>query len=181
MASRGPALLRAAFRDPDHDPGRIAWSSPWAPWPSSLSHDALWKAFAASGLAGIGVGFTFAAMPGFIIRAVPAGRDGRRDRFLPGAGRVGLSVARLAAAVLTGFTHAGHAYPTAAGFRTALVAASGLCVLTAVVSYVLPGPASPTGPGPTAMGQLLEEEGELGATGLMLSGEELEYDPGPGS
>ena len=148
-----------------------------------LSHDSLWEAFVASGLAGIGVGFTFAAMPGFIVRAVPPEETGSATGFYQVLRSVGLSVgSALAAAVLTGFTPSGRAYPTAAGFRTALVAASVLCVVTAVVSYLLPGPAA-TGPGsgPVGRSQVLEEEGELGGTGLMLTGEELEYGPGGGS
>jgi len=37
----------------------------------ALEHRALWEAFVAVGFAGIGTGFTFAAMPGFIVRAIP--------------------------------------------------------------------------------------------------------------
>ena len=36
-----------------------------------LEHRALWEAFVASAVAGLAIGFTYGAMPGFIVRAVP--------------------------------------------------------------------------------------------------------------
>jgi MFS family permease len=141
----------------------------------ALGNGELWAAFVASGLAGIGIGFTFAAMPGFIVRSVPPHETGSATGFYQVLRSIGLSVgSALAAAILTGFTRAGHAYPTIGGFRTALGAASGLCLVTAVVSYVLPGRSVP-GPASGRPGsqELAEEEGELGATGLMLTGEEM--------
>ena len=58
---------------PDHDPaggpGLLGWAIFFA-----LSHSSVWEAFVAVGVAGLGIGFTFAAMPGFIVRAVPQHR-----------------------------------------------------------------------------------------------------------
>jgi hypothetical protein len=45
----------------------------------------------------------------------------------------------LAAAVLAAFTRHGERSPAVGGFEMALLIASGLCALTAVLGYVLPG------------------------------------------
>ncbi len=106
----------------------------------ALEHRALWEAFVSVGFAGFGVGFTFAAMPGFIVRAVPPGETGSATGFYQVLRSIGLSLgSALAAAVLTAYTLEGHTFPTAEGFRVALLVASGLCVATAVISYLLPG------------------------------------------
>jgi MFS family permease len=106
----------------------------------ALERHALWEAFAAVGFAGLGVGFTFAAMPGLIVRSVPAAETGSAMGFYQVLRSVGLSVgSALSAAVLTIFTHHGDTYPVEEGFRVALLISSGLCLLTALVSFVLPG------------------------------------------
>jgi MFS family permease len=153
----------------------------------ALEHRALWEAFVAVGFAGFGVGFTFAAMPGFIVRAVPPGETGSATGFYQVLRSIGLSLgSALAAAVLTAYTLQGHTFPTAEGFRVALIAASGLCLATAVISYLLPGRA---GDRPTMLTEqerraadlLMEEEAELAGTGTMLAEghpmEEQEHTP----
>jgi MFS family permease len=103
-------------------------------------HRALWEAFVAVGSAGLGYGFSFAAMPGFIVRAVPPGDTGSAMGFYQVLRSIGLSAgSALAAAVLSAYTHKGRIYPAVGGFRTTLLTASGLCLLAAVLSYVLPG------------------------------------------
>jgi MFS family permease len=145
----------------------------------ALEHGALWEAFAASGFAGLGVGLTFAAMPGFIVRAVPRSETGSATGFYQVLRNIGLSVgSALGAAILTSYTHPGHTFPTVGGFRTALLVASGLCLATAVISYVLPGPAAnrttaPEDAGRQAEEQIMEEENELAGAGLMLAEEQL--------
>ena len=145
----------------------------------ALQHGALWQAFAASGFAGLGVGLTFAAMPGFIVRAVPRRETGSATGFYQVLRNVGLSVgSALGAAILSSFTHPGHTFPTVGGFQTALLVASGLCVTTAVISYVLPGapaagPAIETGDDRRGEDLVLAEETELAGAGLMLAEEQL--------
>ena len=145
----------------------------------AVEHGALWEAFAASGFAGLGVGLTFAAMPGFIVRAVPRSETGSATGFYQVLRNIGLSVgSALGAAILLSFTHPGHTFPTVGGFHTALLVASGLCLATAVISYVLPGPAAnqrPVEPDATRghEDRVLEEETELAGAGLMLAGEQL--------
>jgi MFS family permease len=139
----------------------------------ALCHTQLWEAFAAAGLAGLGIGFTFAAMPGFIVRAVPPDETGSAMGFYQVLRSIGLSVgSALAAAVLTAYTHAGATFPTAGGFHTTLLLACGLCLLTAVLTYILPGTATPTALSHGAE-RLLEEEAEIGGAGLLLTGGEV--------
>lgn len=106
----------------------------------ALEHRAFWEAFVVSAIAGLGMGFTFAAMPGLIVRAVPAGETGSAMGFYQVWRGVGLSVgSALAAAILTADTPAGQVVPHIAGFRDTLFIASGLGLVSAVLGYLLPG------------------------------------------
>jgi predicted MFS family arabinose efflux permease len=147
----------------------------------ALEHGALWEAFAASGLAGLGVGLTFAAMPGFIVRAVPHRETGSATGFYQVLRNIGLSTgSALGAAILIAFTHPGHTFPTVGGFHTALLVASGLCLLTAGISYVLPGAEADRGVSAVESDAtrqredlIMGEEAELAGAGLMLAEERL--------
>jgi MFS family permease len=104
---------------------------------------ALWEAFAAVGFAGVGVGFTFAAMPGLIVRAVPAHETGSALGFYQVLRSTGLSVgSALSAATLAAYTMHGHTYPVEEGFKVALLISSGLCIVTAGLSFWIPGRAA---------------------------------------
>jgi MFS family permease len=141
-----------------------------------FEHRALWEAFVAAGLAGIGIGFTFAAMPGFVVRAVPAAETGSAIGLYQVLRSIGLSLgSALAAAVLVTFTAPGHTYPSYEGFRVTLIVATALCALTAVVSYVLPGRVS--GPVSKETVERMEEEAEVEAVGLMLAEDPLGTEP----
>jgi predicted MFS family arabinose efflux permease len=147
-----------------------------------LEHSSLWEAFAAVGFAGIGVGFTFAAMPGFIVRAVPRHETGSATGFYQVLRSIGLSVgSALAAAILTAYTSHGRTFPTAEGFRVALFCASGLCVVTALLSYVLPGRGAGQGaPRSDHEGDevdlMMEEEAGLAGAALLLGEEHRHFD-----
>jgi MFS family permease len=106
----------------------------------ALAHSALWEAFVTMGIAGLGVGFSNGAMPGFIVRAVPRSETGSATGFYQVVRSIGLTVgSALSAAVLRAHTRRGHTLPNLEGFRLALIIAAGLCLATAVVSYTLPG------------------------------------------
>jgi len=150
----------------------------------ALSHGSLWEAFACMGIVGLGIGFTFAAMPGFIVRAVPGSETGSATGFYQVLRNIGLSVgSAFGAAVLLAYTPHGAALPDLDGFRVALVISAGLGLLTAVLAFVLPGagPAPDRAAGPD--GELdplevrMEEEALLDATGAMLV-DELDLDGG---
>jgi predicted MFS family arabinose efflux permease len=137
----------------------------------SHEHHALWEAFVIMGIAGLGGGLTFAAMPGYIVRATPAADTGAALGFYQLLRSVGLSIGSAAAgAMLAHFTTAGAALPVQAGFLTALNIAAGLLVFTAVLSYLLLGD-TPTGTSSSATIEMMEESAELGASGLGLLGE----------
>ena len=142
----------------------------------ALEHRALWEAFVAAGIAGIGIGFTFAAMPGFIIQAVPASETGSAMGLYQVLRSIGLSLgSALAAAVLISYTRSGATYPTYEGFRVTLIIATALCATTAVVSFFLPGKGAE--PSTTLSGELkdlMQEEAEVEGAGLMLANDHLQ-------
>jgi MFS family permease len=138
----------------------------------AVEHRALWEAFVAAGIAGIGIGFTFAAMPGFIVRAVPASETGSAMGFYQVLRSIGLSLgSALAAAVLITYTSPGHTYPSYNGFRVTLIIATALCVLTAVLSYLLPGSSASGAVSafPQMIGETMEDEVRVEGAGLMLA------------
>ncbi len=142
----------------------------------TIWHSAMWQAYISVGLVGIGLGFTFAAMPGFIVRAVPASETGSATGFYQVLRSVGLSIgSAVSAVVLSSFTPDGQEIPTVTGFTTALHIAAGLCFLTAIVSYVLPGRMGPSAElGEKArqrLDEFAEESGEVAGSGAMLADE----------
>ncbi len=143
----------------------------------ALAHGHLWQAFVSVGLAGIGAGFTYAAMPGFIVRAVPLSDTGSATGFYQVVRSVGLSVgSAVATSILARYTLEHHTFPQVRGFTAALLTAAALCLLVAVVSYILPGrvvPVTHTAAVDADIVEFMEESGELGATSLMLSDEPL--------
>ena len=142
-----------------------------------FNHGSLWQAFVTLGIVGLGIGFTFAAMPGFIIRAVPPSDTGSATGFYQVLRNIGLSIgSAFGAAVLLAHTSPGATYPSFDGFRTVLLISAGLGLLTAVLSFVLPGSAGPaigdrrTG-APDAAEVRMSEEALLEASGAMLVSE----------
>ena len=68
----------------------------------ALDHGSLWQAFVTMGIVGLGIGFTFAAMPGFIVRSVPPSETGSATGFYQVLRNIGLSVgSAFGAAVLS--------------------------------------------------------------------------------
>jgi len=150
----------------------------------ALDHGSLWQAFVTLGIAGLGIGFTFAAMPGFIVRAVPTHETGSATGFYQVLRNIGLSVgSALGAAVLLAYTAHGQTFPDLDGFRVALLGSAGLGLLTAVLSFTLAGRAPPApvagGPGRDDIEVRMEEEALLEAGGALL-GDELDLDAGGG-
>ena len=149
----------------------------------ALEHSALWQAFAAVAVCGLGVGFTTGAMPGFIIRAVPQSETGSATGFYQVVRSIGLTVgSALSAAVLMAHTRHGQALPDVDGFKAALIIAAALCLATGVVSYVLPGRTPSPRNALTAdeeedLEVLMKEEAELGGAGLVAGEEPLPAGP----
>jgi MFS family permease len=131
----------------------------------ALAHGALWEAFVSMGVAGIGMGFTFAAMPGYIVRSVAPHETGSAMGFYQILRSVGLAMgSALSAVVLAAHTPAGSLLPSVGGFQAALLIGVGLCLITAVMSWVLPGKA------PVEVSTLvMQESSELEGSGLMMA------------
>lgn len=106
----------------------------------ALRHDALWEVFVVMGLIGVGMGFTFAAIPGMIVGAVPDAETGSATGFYQVVRYVGFSLgSAVTASILAAHTATGDRLPSVDGFEVALWLSVALCVVAAVVSRVLPG------------------------------------------
>jgi predicted MFS family arabinose efflux permease len=136
----------------------------------ALAHGALWEAFAAEAIVGVGLGFTFAAIPGLIVSAVPAEETGSAMGFYQVVRYIGFSLgSALTASILAAHTPARAHLPTEAGYETALWAAAGLCLGAAVLAWVLrTGAAGRAAASPSkALERLDIEDAELGAAGVV--------------
>lgn len=104
----------------------------------ALTADALWQAFAALGIVGLGLGFSFAALPGMIVAAVPRDETGSATGFYQVARYVGFSIGSgLSVTLVRALENAGASTPTA--FRATLAVGAALCALTALTAWVLHG------------------------------------------
>lgn len=101
----------------------------------------VWEAYLAMALGGVGVGFTFAAMPGLIVRAVPPEETGSALGFYQVVRYVGFATgSAISAAILAGYTPVASIVPKRAGFTVTFVVAAAICLLAAVASASLGRP-----------------------------------------
>ncbi|WP_052591893.1 MFS transporter [Luteipulveratus mongoliensis] len=106
---------------------------------STASH--LWQAFVTMAILGVGLGYTFAAMPGLIVSAVPPEETGSAMGFYQVSRFVGFAIGSgLAVTLLQAFGSDGT--PTLHAYRMTAFVGAGVGVLTAVCAWLLPG--SPT-------------------------------------
>lgn len=99
----------------------------------------------------IGVGFAFAALPTLINGAVPVSETAAANGINSLARSLGTSVSSaVMAAVLVQMTvtFAGHAIPSLAAFRTALLVAAGAAVVAALIATAIPTAAPAPAPSP---------------------------------
>ena len=109
-----------------------------------LDRSHLWEVFVVMGLAGLGMGCTFAALPGLIVSAVPAHETGSAMSFNVVLRYVGYSVgSALSATVLAGHTPAGSTFPTSDGYTMATLIGIGVLALGALLSAALPNKPAP--------------------------------------
>jgi MFS family permease len=110
----------------------------------AFARSALWQVLVTMAIAGLGVGCTFAAMPGLIVRAVPPHETGSAMSFNQVLRYVGYSTgSALAATILEMHTPAGRVLPTDRGYAVIAFVGCGLWVLSALVAYALPKRAAP--------------------------------------
>ena len=109
----------------------------------ALARGELWRIFAATAVAGVGVGATFATMPALIVRSVPPAETGSAASLNQVLIVVGGAIGSATSIALVGsFTTPGQAYPPETGYTVAFAAGAAVCILAAVVAIVLMG-ASP--------------------------------------
>jgi hypothetical protein len=102
----------------------------------ALARGHLVDVFVVMGVAGFGVGCVFAAVPGFIVRAVPAHETGSAMSFNQVLRTVGFSAgSALSGVVLAAATPAGRALPKAGGYQVA--AWLGVAVLAVTIAVSL--------------------------------------------
>ena len=101
----------------------------------AVTLETLWQSLVAMGIIGVGLGLTFAALPGLIvIRSRAARRAARPASTRCPATSGSLSGSGLSITLLRAF--GGDA---AAAYRGDVLVAAGICVAAAVVCWVLPG------------------------------------------
>jgi MFS family permease len=121
----------------------------------ALFHTSLWQAFAMMAIVGVGLGSTFAAIPGLIVGAVPERETGSAMGFYQVVRYIGFSLgSALTASILASRTATGQHLPREGGYTLALWIAVAICVAAAALAFVLPARARP----PVAAELALEEE-----------------------
>ena len=131
----------------------------------ALLHSSLWQAFVMMGILGLGVGSTFASLPGLIMRAIPESETGSAMGFYQVVRYVGFSLgSAVAASILGAHTSAGHSLPAESGYTQTLWASAAICVAASAVAWVLPGRGRAATP---AEVEAAEEDAELAGAGLV--------------
>ncbi|WP_051969743.1 MFS transporter [Kitasatospora azatica] len=124
-----------------------------------LAHDQLWQVLVVMGIAGLGVGCTFAVMPGLIVNSVPAHEVGSAVSFNQVLRYIGYSTgSALCGAVLQAHTATGHRLPSADGYRTATLIGCAVWVVIGVVTIVLPRRAAAAAGGSSMDEELMVQE-----------------------
>lgn len=131
----------------------------------ALVHDAFWQACVMTGLLGVGFGFTFAAIPGLITRAVPTQEAGSAMGFYQVIRSVGFSIGSAAvASILAASEMPGSDFPKVGGYTLALWIGAGACLLAAATSLLF---TPREGAGPPADPNFGRDDAELAAAGLI--------------
>lgn len=104
-----------------------------------FARGSLWELFVIMGIAGLGVGCTFAVMPGLIVNAVPAHETGSAISFNQVLRTIGYTTGSvLSAVVLEAHTASGRLLPANSGYQAAAWLGCAIWVVTGVVAIVLP-------------------------------------------
>ncbi|WP_244524402.1 MFS transporter [Trujillonella endophytica] len=105
----------------------------------ALTPSSIWLLGAVMAVAGVGTGAVFALLPTLVVAAVPPGETGSAMSLNQVLRYVGFATGSAAtAAVLAATTADGAAYPSAGGYSALALAGSGVAVLTALVTRLLP-------------------------------------------
>jgi MFS family permease len=106
---------------------------------NAVARGSLWEIFVIMGISGIGTGCAFAVMPRMIVGAVPAEETASALASNQVLRTIGYSIgSALAATVLTAHTAAGAEFPADAGYTVGSLVGVGLCLVAALLSWLLP-------------------------------------------
>jgi hypothetical protein len=106
----------------------------------AVEHAALSDAFVAMGITGVGIGFSFGAMPSLIIASVPRAESGSAMGLYQVLRTTGFATgSALCAAILAAFTSAHQTTPSVGGYQAVLLVGAALCAGSAALSLLLPG------------------------------------------
>jgi MFS family permease len=131
----------------------------------------LWEMFVSMGIVGLSMGCTFAVMPRMIALAVPSTETGSALALNQVLRSVGYSIgSAVAATILTAHTPEGIRFPTNHGYTVGALLAVALCLVAAVISWLLPGRERipPTGPLSAEEKLAAEESVDGAATGVII-------------
>ncbi|MFT2016913.1 MFS transporter [Streptomyces sp. 796.1] len=112
----------------------------------AVFHGALWQAFVMTGVLGVGLGTTFAAIPGLIVRAVPEGETGSALGFYQVVRFTGFSLGSALAATVLAAQADGDGHPAVGGYTSVLWVSAGFCVVAAALAWFPPDRASGRAP-----------------------------------
>jgi len=112
----------------------------------AVFHGALWQAFVMMGVLGVGLGTTFAAIPGLIVQAVPVRETGSAVGFYQVVRFAGFSLGSALTAAILAAHVAGNGQPAAGGYTTVLWTSACICSAAALAWFL---PARSTRPAPT--------------------------------
>ncbi|HEX3567753.1 MAG TPA: MFS transporter [Acidimicrobiales bacterium] len=102
----------------------------------ALFHGALWESFVMMGILGIGLGTTYAAIPGLIVRSVPPSETGSAMGFYQVVRYVGFSLgSAVTASILTSHISSSTGQPALVGYTTVFWAAAAICVVAALLAW----------------------------------------------
>jgi MFS family permease len=105
----------------------------------AVEHTALVDAFISMGIAGLGIGFSFGAMPTLIIASVPRTESGSAMGLYQVLRTTGFATgSALCAAILAAFTAAHRTVPSIGGYQAVLLAGTALCAGSALLCLLLP-------------------------------------------
>ena len=108
----------------------------------AVFHVSLWQAFVMTGVLGIGLGATFAAIPGLIAQSVPARETGSAIGFYQVLRFAGFSLGSALTAAVLAAHHGRDDQPSEEGFTTVLWISAGICVLAVVLPWLMSGRSS---------------------------------------
>jgi MFS family permease len=131
----------------------------------ALTTSALWQMFVTMSLVGLGLGYTYAAMPGLIVNAIPADETGSAMGFYQVSRYVGFSIGSGLCITLLRALGVGNV-PTLHSYRATALIAAGVAIGCAVLSWVLPGRSTSDAPPPDP--ERAFEEGIVATAGLEL-------------